>query len=132
MAAVADLEVIKVNGATDGTDTYPGIRGVSVRKNPLNFYRYRAEGALQPTVLTQISSDEPPVRGQLRGKGMTFISLANTNKDSFTVDGVDASDGTSVTLTLTNARFSSFAGDAGENAPGQATIEFEATNAAWA
>ncbi len=128
MATIAPIELIKISSFTVGVDTYPDIRRLRLRRNPLNTYRYRPEGSLRPTKIHQVATDSPPVSGSIEGSTLSMDALAGTSAATATVTGIDAVSGVSKTVTITNPSFLGFSGGGGERAPESSSLEFEATD----
>jgi hypothetical protein len=105
MADVAEIQLMKVSAFTVGSSVYKGIRSLRLRRSPLRTYPVRLEGALRPTKLEQIETDEPPVTFEIAGASAAIDALVDTAAATCTVSGRDVVGGTDKTITITNPTF---------------------------
>ena len=131
MADIAQIEFMKPNSFTVGSDVYKGTGTIRVTKNGQRYYRPIPEGSLTPSRSEPIENDQPPVTFEIQSKSLQLLNLTDTQAASCTVAGVDAMTGTAVTVTLTNPSFGSSNAGGSQTQPGPFSISGEATDVAF-
>lgn len=133
MADVAERQLMKVTGFSDGTDTYKGIRNFSFRRNAQPNAPVMLEGDLTPSRLEPIESNTPPFSGQVVFSGPNAASLQGNTIASATITVRDVTDASSTeTGTITNMHIKGFSGRVDNLKPGEVAYDYDATNVVFA